>query len=462
MKDAGRECSTENPGDGSSLKQQEILGAGSFASTVRYGVAKLMRMARALAARFLPPPRCVTSMQTNASAASTDGEDGASKIEARGIEDAVAPATIDIYNFDHCITSPWSFNFGPYRIHVRPEHLDPAILAYSGGHNFSSRIEGEALIHTVTPIAARPGTWQPTAVIESAAELGRSSRVLPNIPHRTEREDLELVLSFLTGRAVTIGNGAAQQAWLRSGEPIVVGTFFYRPNLDWSALPTLEASGAADAMHVVCLAMTSPDLMTKFALGSAALDRLSGGWFGTDGSSLYSDDVRAKVKSAKPAIEAALRSTGLSESQIADIAPRIGNLCNDSAIAKLRAFLQAHGMFPQKEDTSAEKRLSQLNKHRNAVLHRATIHVISEASFETNAQIAGAVAHIIIMICRVYVSAHLLKIENDTYGIEKDRETILTFFAKGHFRNQDVYGESFGQFLSRVHESWTDRGEFPA
>lgn len=381
---------------------------------------------------------------------------------ATGESDSLSCTTVDVYNFDHGITSPRSFCIGPHRFHVRPEHLDREILTYSGGHTFTHRVIENEIAPEVRPKGARPGAWRPTAVLEVTPALKSASTMLPDVPDRMVQDDLALVLSFLTGREVTIGNNAVQSDWLRSGEPIVVGSFFYHPYMDWSGLPSLASNGGADAMYVLSLAMSAPHLMTKFALGSAALDRLSGTWWGKFGVSMYDSGVREKVASAMPALEAALLGAGLSAAIAADIAPRLTNLCNDSAVAKLRAFLVAHDMFPSNADSIIESRLVLLNKHRNAVLHRATIHVIKEASFEQNAQIAGAAAILVLMISRVYVAAHLLQIEDDTYGIEKDRETVRTFFSTGRFRGHDVFGESYSDYLSRLHDAWLRRGDFPA
>lgn len=380
---------------------------------------------------------------------------------ASGERDSLSCATVDVYNFDHGVSSPWSFCIGPHRFHVRPEHLDREILAYSGGHIFSHRVIENEISPEVTPRDARPGAWRPTAVLEVTPALRGASPMLPDVPGRTVQDDLALVLSFLTGREVTIGNDAVQSDWLRSGEPIVVGSFFYHPCIDWSVLPSLASSGGADAMYVLTLAMSAPHLMTKFALGSAALDRLSGTWWGKSGASIYDDGARNKVASVRPGLEDALLGAGLSAVLAADIAPRLTNLCNDSAVAKLRAFLAAHDMFPRNADATAESRLVLLNKHRNAVLHRATIHVIKEASFEQNSQIAVAVAILVLMISRVYVAAHLLKIKDDTYGIESARETVRTFFITGRFRDHDVFGESYADYLSRLHDAWLRMGDFP-
>ena len=368
-----------------------------------------------------------------------------------------------IYNFDHGIRSPHSFWLGPYRIRVKEEHIKPGILARGTTQHYSSQLdENGELRRVVATTPAHSGRWAPTAEIEDHDNLRRRSILLPDVPGRTERDDVALILSFLTGRDVIIGNDAPQQFWLRSGERLVSETYFYRPNIEWGALPSVAAAGGAEAMYVVCLAMSSSELLMQLALGSASLDSLSGSWYSVDGKSRYDKVVREKFSRAKPAFETALRENGMDESLIEDMMPRLSNVCSESAVAKLQAFLVAHGMFPTGTCARASGRLALLNKHRNAVLHRATLHVVKGISFEINAQIASAVATLLLIICRVYVGKFLLKIDDGEYGIERDRKTVLTFFDVGRFREQDVFEESFEDYLERLEENWVNRGEFPS
>jgi hypothetical protein len=144
-----------------------------------------------------------------------------------------------------------------------------------------------------------------------------------------------------------------------------------------------------------------------------------------------------------------------------NIMPRLSNVCSESAIAKLQAFLLAHGMFPTCASDQASTRLALLNKHRNSVLHRATVHVVREASFEINTQIASAGAMLVEMICRVYIAKFLLRIDDGQHGIERGRKTVLTFFETGKFRGQDVFNESFETYLERLEENWVSRGQIP-
>jgi hypothetical protein len=141
--------------------------------------------------------------------------------------------------------------------------------------------------------------------------------------------------------------------------------------------------------------------------------------------------------------------------------PRLSNVCSESALAKLQAFLVAHEMFPTLACEHASTRLALLNKHRNAVLHRATIHVVTETSFEINTQIAATVAILILAICRVYIAKFILRIDDGEYGIERDRKTVLAFFETGKFRGHDVFNESVNTYLARLEENWVERSEVP-
>ncbi len=371
--------------------------------------------------------------------------------------------TLAVYNFDHGITFPRSLAFGPYLIHVRAIHIDPEILTKGETHHFGWNVdESGRLSNVVTSTPPHPGRWAPTAEIEDHDRLHEPSPLLPDIPGRTEKDDVALILSFITGRDVIIGNNVPQIFWLSVGERIVDNHYFYRPHIDWGALASKTNAGIGECMHVICRAGSSSDLITQLALGCVALDRLSSDWWKISGQSRYKDIEKTTRTKASEAFCSALKDSGAPESVTADIAPRIHGLFADSAFAKLQDFLVAHEMFPQNAPKQVVDRLKLLNANRNLVLHNATIRINKEASFQRNTEIAGAISILILMICRTYIAKYILKIDDGKHGIEGERKTVCSFFETGLFRGQDVFTESFDNYLERIETDWMNTGQAPA
>lgn len=370
--------------------------------------------------------------------------------------------TLSVYNFDHGLTSPHSFAFGPYRVHARAIHLDPEILTKSTTRHFDWGVDASGLSHVVKDTPPHPGRWAPTAEIEDQPSLHQHSPLFPEVPGRTEKEDVELILSFLTGRDVVIGNNAPQTFWLTVGERTVGNHYFYRPHIDWPALSSTANAGIGESIHILCRAASSSDLINQLALGCMALDRLSGDWWKSSGQSRYKDIEKTSRTKAIEAFCSALTESGAPEAVTTDMAPRLGSLFNDSALLKLQDFLIAHDLFPGNAPTEVVDRLRLLNTNRNLVLHHATIRVDKKESFQRNSEIAGAISVLILMICRTYISKHILKIEDGEHGIDAERKAVYTFFETGKFRGHAVFTESYDSYLLRIESDWINRGRAPA
>jgi hypothetical protein len=374
-------------------------------------------------------------------------------------------ATIPIFNFEHGMRSKHVFRMGPYAIRVeRDQHFDQTVFSSSGGRNYSIEVDDDAVANRVTPLTRRDGRWSETAVVVDSPSLHERSLLFPSYEFLSGKNDLGLLLWFLTGREVLVGDERPQQfVFCGSANRLVSGNYFYGPSFDWSRIPSLAASGAADALYAVCLAISAPDLMLKISAASGALDSLVSRWYRDNGAQSVSDESRGRFVTAMDAYKEKLAALGEPSDRIEDVVARIPNLLNDvSALGKLKAFLVAHSMLDSNATDAAQKRVRLLNTYRNAVAHQAKVLVNSKADTEKELRVAGAVGLVLLMICRVYIAKHLLGVSNDTYGVDVDEASVRAFFSNGRFRDHDVFNESYEDFVQRVDEAWTQRGEFPA
>jgi hypothetical protein len=154
-------------------------------------------------------------------------------------------ATIPIFNFEHGMRSKHVFRMGPYAIRVeRDQHFDQTVFSSSGGRNYSIEVDDDAVANRVTPLTRRDGRWSETAVVVDSPSLHERSLLFPSYEFLSGKNDLGLLLWFLTGREVLVGDERPQQfVFCGSANRLVSGNYFYGPSFDWSRIPSLAASG---------------------------------------------------------------------------------------------------------------------------------------------------------------------------------------------------------------------------
>jgi len=362
----------------------------------------------------------------------------------------------EIFNFEHHLTSGGEFVIGPYRITVSKE-LIGSDFARSPRLVFGGAFDSSGFRNTVTEEPSSSGTWSVTAAVAEHEGLDQASVLLPGNPWVDGAYDLSVILSLLTGRHVLVGNGAKPYMPVSAGQAVTSKNFFRtHPVIDWALLPVLRDAGAGEAMEAVMLAMTNSNAGVKIAMGSAALDGLNTLWYSASGSNRYTKEVKTEVKAAAQAFKVHLEKVGVSQDLIDDIMPRLSNVANESALAKLAAFLKACGMYPENPDEDAPKRLKWLNVLRNFVVHSGSIRLDIAESPEASFRVVGAVALLLQDICRVYIAKYLLKIEDR--GVDEAQQAVMTFFLGGTYRGQDILAEDYESYRQRLIDHYEEFG----
>ncbi|EMS1064447.1 hypothetical protein WKS79_003049 [Providencia stuartii] len=362
----------------------------------------------------------------------------------------------EIFNFEHHLSSERSFFIGPYNIIVRKEHIG-GDFARSERFHFESTFDSSEFKQTVTEEPSSPGTWSVTAVVAEHEELNQTSVLLPNNPWVNGAYDLSAILSLLSGRHIMVGNGAKPYLPVSPGQAIISKNFFRTyPVIDWAQLPILRDAGAGEAMEAVLLAMTNSNVGVKIAMGSAALDGLNTRWYSISGFNPYTKEVKAKVKAAGQAFKVHLEEAGVNQGLINDIMPRLSNVANESALAKLAAFLKAGGMYPENPNEKTLKRLKWLNVLRNSVAHSGSIRLDIAESPEASLRVAGAVALLLQDICRIYIAKYLLKIED--FDLSKAQQTVMDFFLYGTYNGQNILTEDHETYQRRLIDHYEEFG----
>ncbi|MDM2958569.1 hypothetical protein [Citrobacter sp. CK202] len=362
----------------------------------------------------------------------------------------------DIFNFEHHLTSEGSFFIGPYRITVSKELIGGG-FARSKRLVFRDAFDSSGFKRTVTEEPSSSGTWSVTAVVAEHEELDHASVLLPDNPWVNGAYDLSVILSLLSGRHILIENGAKPHLPVSPGYAITSKNFFRaHPVIDWALLPVLREAGAGEAMEAVLLAMTNSNVGVKIAMASAALDGLNTRWYSVSGSNRYTKEVKTEVKAAGQAFKVHLEKAGVSQDLINDIMPRLSNVANESALAKLAAFLKAGSMYPENPDEETLKRLKWLNVLRNSVAHSGSFKLNIAESPEASLRVAGAVALLLQDICRIYIAKYLLKIED--HGVDKAQQTVMAFFLYGTYNDQNILTEDHETYQQRLIDHYEEFG----
>lgn len=364
----------------------------------------------------------------------------------------------EIFNLQHHFSSEGAFRIGPYLITVSKDQLD-CDIAMPKRLVFSGTIDSSGFKNTVKEKPSSPGTWCVTASVAEHESLGQPSILLPSNPWANGADDLSAILSLLTGRHVQIGNGVEPYLPVVPGHAIISKNFFrFNPVINWETLPALRDAGAGDAIEAVMLAMTHINVGIKIAMGSAALDGLNARWYKSNGTNRYTNEVKTSVRSAAQAFEAHMKTTGVSQELIDDMLPRLQNIANESALAKLTAFLKAVGMFPDAPNEEASKRLKWLNVLRNSVAHTGSIKLDIADTPEQSLRIAAAVALLLQDICRIFIAKTLLKIADR--GVIDAQMAVMTFFLNGTYNGQNILTEDYEAYRQRLISQHEEFGYF--
>lgn len=362
----------------------------------------------------------------------------------------------EIFNFEHHLSSEGGFVIGPYQITVSKE-LIAGDFALSPRLVFGGAFDSSGFKNIVTEEPSSSGTWSVTAAVAEHEGLHQASALMPDNPWVDGAYDLSVILSILTGRHVLVGNGAKPYMPVSAGHAVTSKNFFRtHPVIDWALLPDLREAGAGDAMEAVMLAMTNSNAGVKIAMGSAALDGLNTHWFSVADANRYTKEVKAKFKAATQAFKAHLEAACVSQDLIDDMMPRLPGLANESALAKLTAFLKAAGMYPEDPDEEAPKRLKWLNVLRNSVAHSGSIRLDIAKCPEASLRIACAVALLLQDICRIYIAKYLLKIEDR--GVDEAQQAVMTFFLDGKYNGQDILAEDYETYRQRLIDHYEEFG----
>ncbi|MCW2456481.1 UNVERIFIED_ORG: hypothetical protein M2414_004238 [Rahnella aquatilis] len=362
----------------------------------------------------------------------------------------------EIFNFEHHLTSEGKFFIGPYEITVSKEHIG-GDFARSKRLIFSRTLDSSGFTQSLKEEPSSSGTWSITAVVAEHETLDQASVLLPDNPWLNGAYDLSVILSLLSGRHTRVGNGFEPYLPVSPGKAITSKNFFRTyPVVDWTLLPVLREAGAGEAMETVLLAMTNDNMGVKIAMGSAALDGLNTRWYSVSGSNPYTREVKAKIKAAGLEFKVNLENSHVNHMLTNDIMPRLSNISNESALAKLAAFLKAGGMYPENTDDEALKRLKWLNVLRNSVAHSGSIRLDIAKSPEASLRVAGAVALLLQHICRIYIAKYLLKIED--YGVEKAQQAVMTFFMNGTYNGQNILTEDNETYQQRLIDHYEEFG----
>lgn len=363
---------------------------------------------------------------------------------------------MQLFNFDHALSVPTTFEIGPFVISVTAEHCSNlerlprrASQRYEHGANFA---------RTVTYDPAKRGEFLPTAVVTwPTHEKIPSSVLFPDVPGPDAAYDLVMLLSFLTGRRVYLDDDLDWDPRRAYGERILVGSdLVCFANLAWDKLPEVASRGLSAALSCLVQAAQSPDLIGWGAYVNAALDSIVTSWASANGKTKFQDV--SLIKKARTTIEAALTELGVCPESVNDIISRFNSISSPSALTKTKWFLESCGLFPETPTEDEIGRLRRLNTVRNAIAHSGTVRIEQGLGAEKSFSIAGTVILLSQEVAELHLTRDLFGIE--THSTDASIKTIKAFFGEGTFRGQRVFDEKYEGYLARLEKAWVEAGVF--
>lgn len=363
---------------------------------------------------------------------------------------------MQLFNFDHGFTAPQTFEIGPFTVVVAADHCRnlgklPRRALQRYGHDADFNRD-------VTRTSASQGDFLPTAEVSlSRGQTMPPSTLFPGTPGTDAVYDLVMLLSFLTGRKVYFEHDLTWDPRRSYGERLLTG---YELTLfavkAWDRLATVAKEGLSDALYCLVHAPQSPDLIGWGAYVSAAFDTIVTSWAKANGKTVFPDaDL---INLARKTMEKSLIDQGVSPQSVSDIVARFHQIKTPSALYKIRAFVEANGLFPATPSDDQSNRLRRLNTVRNGIAHSGTVRIEPKLGAARSYSVAAAVVLLTQEIAVLYIARELLGV--DAHANDVAETTVKRFFDEGTFRGQKVFEEEYEDYLARLESRWAEEGIF--
>lgn len=378
-----------------------------------------------------------------------------------------------IYNLFHGLKAPKVLSFGEFDVAVEQKHCSNLEkLARRSSKTFGY---DDDLNPTVADNSAVRGEMVETGLLRFPNGKTGPSKLLPKVNGLTVAFDAILILSFLTGRRVYLEQELSGDVSHRYLDGAVDREFF----VFWQGgelSPTrLHQEGLESAIYNVVNAYTAHELIGMAAYANFALEASSVEWAKRSGSTKFAaSPVIARCRDAAVAwLENRLRASLLEKAKlrfmalllgediekrvIDDISKRLdANSAQPSAQHRLENFFAALGIVSSPPTDDEVDRIKKLNKLRNAIAHKGDINRRGVASEDLAASMAVGATLVTLEIAQYYIATRGLGLSGSS--LDSTQSDLKAFFSSGFYHGQDMFGETYEDFIERAESEWIEHG----
>ena len=354
-----------------------------------------------------------------------------------------------LLNFDHGNKYPEIFNIGPFKIEINDQHCQNLLLlprneSITFGHdkNFN---------RVVKKTPKKRGGWIETATIEIDEKNLEPSVISPETVSKSNVDDLCLLLSFLTGRFVSLENNPFIEQFSpeEHTDKVVHYGYFSRNKFPWQCLPKLREEGLAGQFYNLIVACQSRDFVGRAVHYNNALNVAYDKWFKNHCTQFINNKTRSKIKDC---VNVCLEEQGIKEEIKQEILSRVNNICNHSAIFKLKQFLRGIELYPEYEFAEMHERLRWLNYIRNSMAHTGMLPSNSKVSNDLISDVTSSIISLVLRINQYYFGRKVLGLD-DPY-LDYIKNMITPYFLEGKFLGRLIFKEGYKEYMERAKEKW--------
>jgi hypothetical protein len=354
-----------------------------------------------------------------------------------------------LLNYDHGNKSPEIFFIGPFKIEITKQHCQnlshlPKNESITFGYN-------EDYLPIVIKNSRIRGGWIETAQVTINDNDISLSVLYPPNSGRKNTDDLLLLLSFISGRAVTSGIDPLFD-FLNPEEhsdKVLHHGHFSRNSFNWNSLKILREQGLAGQFYNLTMAYQNKDLVARAVYVNNALNVSYDKWHKQNPLKInkkISSDLSSTIREC-------LEKQKVDSETFRDINSRATHICSPSAIKKLKHFLQGIYLYPKYDNKEMHERLKWLNVVRNSMVHTGMLPKYYNLTDEILGEATSSAIELVLRINQYFFGKMVLNL-SDPY-LDFIKGLILPYFHEGIFCGKQIFNEKYDEYIERPYEKWT-------
>jgi hypothetical protein len=354
-----------------------------------------------------------------------------------------------LLNFDHGNKHSESFYIGPFKIEINDQHCQnilhlPRNESITFGYN-------EYFKKAIIENPRISGGWIETAEVEVGEDKLQSSIIYPETSSKNSIDDLCLLLSFITGRIVSFEGNQFLDYYnpdVHTDKTVHYG-YFLRKNFCWKKLQAIKNEGISLQFYYLIMAYHANDLVAKAVYCNNILNTAYDKWYKKSSIAFIENNIQSKIKLI---INQCLEENNIHKTIKEDILNRVNNICQPSAIYKLKHFLKDINLYPKYDNSEIHKRLKWINDVRNLMAHTGTLPKDKKLPDSLLREVVSSVIYLVLRINQYYFGCKILELD-DPY-LEHIRGLITNYFYEGKFSGRSIFDESYEEYMERAKKEW--------